>query len=126
MTRRIALLTTLLVLAIAAPAGAQGGGAFSPLPPADPIVTATPTVAAASDDSTGKNTLFIIGGALIIGFAIMGYLIMRDARNTVPEIEIAHDIHREEAVHKRQKQDKARARKRTRAQKQARKAQRPR
>jgi hypothetical protein len=126
MTRRIALLTTLLVLAIAAPAGAQGGGPFGPLPPADtPVPTAT-AVSTSSDDETGKNTLFIIGGALVIGFAFMGWLIMRDARKTVPEVELSHQVNRDEALHKRQKQDKVKARKRTRAQKQARKAQRPR
>jgi hypothetical protein len=125
MTRRIALLTSLLVLALAVPANAQQNP-FGPLPSADtPVPTATP-VSTSSDNETGSRTLFIIGGALILGFGIMGYLIMRDARNTVPEIELAHDIHREEAVHKRQKQDKAKARKRTRAQKHARKAQRPR
>ena len=45
MTRRIALLTTLLVLAVAAPAAAQGG-AFGPLPPAE----ATPTA-----DARGRH-----------------------------------------------------------------------
>ena len=123
MTRRIALITSLLVLALAAPAGAQSG-AFGPLPPAAP--TPTPTVAnAASDTSeTGRNVLFIIGGALILGFGVMGWLIMRDARATVPEIDIAHDRNRSEAVHKRQQLDKAKHRKKTRAQKQARKVQR--
>jgi hypothetical protein len=125
MTRRIALLTSLLVLALAVPASAQQNP-FGPLPSADtPVPTATP-VSTTSDDETGKNTLFIIGGALIIGFAFMGWLIMRDARKTVPEVELSHQVNRDEAWHQRQKQNKVKARKRTRAQKQARKAQRPR
>jgi hypothetical protein len=125
MSRRIALLTTLLVLAIAAPAGAQGN-AFGPLPQAAPTVTPTPTPVSSDDNETGRNVLFGIGAALILGFGIMGYLIMRDARKAVPDEELSHQVHRDEAVHARQKQAKAKARKRTRAQKQARKAQRPR
>jgi uncharacterized protein HemX len=125
MTRRIALLTTLLVLACAVPASAQQSP-FGPLPPADtPVPTAT-AAPSTSDDETGRNVLFIIGGALIIGFAVMGYLIMRDARKAVPDVELSHQVHRDEALHQRQKQSKAKSRKRTRAQKQARKAQRPR
>ena len=124
MTRRIALLTTLLVLAIAAPAGAQGGGAFGPLPPAEPTPTATATPITSDSNETGRNVLFAIGGALIIGFAVMGYLIMRDARKTVPEVELSHQVNRDEALHRRQKQAKVKARQRTRAQKRARKAQR--
>ena len=80
MTRRIALLTTLLVLALPAAAGAQSG-AFGPLPPAQATPTPTPTVASTVDDgSTGRNVLFIVGGALIVGFAVMGWFILRDAR----------------------------------------------
>ena len=125
MTRRIALLTTLLVLALAVPANAQQNP-FGPLPPAEATPTATATPVSSSNDETGRNVLFGIGGALIIGFAIMGYLIMRDARKAVPDVELSHQVHRDEALHKRQQQSKAKARKRTRAQKQARKAQRPR
>ena len=85
MTRRIALITTLLVLALAAPAGAQSG-AFGPLPPAEPTPTADAATATTADDgTTGRNILFIIGGALIIGFGVMGWFIMRDARTAVPE-----------------------------------------
>ncbi len=85
MMRRIALLTTLLALAIAVPAHAQGD-AFGPLPSADtPVPTATATSTTTDDGSTSKKVLFLIGGALIIGFGAMGYLIMRDARAAVPE-----------------------------------------
>jgi hypothetical protein len=125
MTRRIALLTTMLVLAVAAPAAAQGG-AFGPLPQAAP--TAAPTVEAqkVDDGSTGRNILFIVGGALIIGFGVMGWFILRDARAAIPEAELAGPRLREEGPHKHKKQAKARARQKTRAQKSARKAHRKR
>ena len=126
MTRRIALITTLLVLALAAPAGAQSG-AFGPLPPADP--TPTPTVESTStvdESNTSRNILFIVGGALIIGFGVMGWFIMRDARSAVPEPEFAGPRLRDQGPHKHKKQAKAKARAKTRAQKQARKAHRKR
>jgi hypothetical protein len=125
MTRRIALLTTLLVLAVAAPAMAQGG-AFGPLPPAEATPTATPQVANVDDGTTGRNVLFIIGGALIIGFAFMGWYIMRDARTGLPQAQLAGPRLREEGPHKHKKQAKAKARKKTHAQKAARKAHRKR
>ena len=121
MTRRIALLTTLLVLAVAAPAAAQGG-AFGPLPPAEATPTATPASATVDDGTTGRNVLFIIGGVLIIGFAVMGWYIMRDARTGLPQAEFAGPRLREDGPHKHKKQAKAKARKKTHAQKAARKA----
>jgi RsiW-degrading membrane proteinase PrsW (M82 family) len=122
MTRRIALLTTMLALAIAVPASAQTD-AFGPLPSADtpvPTVTATAT---ADDGSTSKKILFLIGGALIIGFGVMGYFIMRDARAAIPEEDLVPRL-RDEGVHKHKKQAKAKARAKTRSQKRARKVQR--
>jgi hypothetical protein len=127
MTRRIALLTTVLVLALSAPAGAQSG-AFGPLPPGDP--TPAPTVegqtTATDDGTTGRNILFIVGGALIIGFGVMGWFILRDARGAIPEAELAGPRLRDDGPHKHKKQAKARARQKTRAQKSARKAHRKR
>jgi hypothetical protein len=121
MTRRLALLTTLLVLGLAAPAGAQSG-AFGPLPPADPTPAPTVQAPTSSDSNTGRNVLFIIGGALIIGFGAMGWFIMRDARSAIPQAELAGPRTRDEGPHKHKKQAKAKARQKTRAQKQARKA----
>ena len=125
MTRRIALLTTLLVLAVAAPAAAQGG-AFGPLPPAEATPTATPETATVDDGTTGRTVLFIIGGALILGFAVMGWYIMRDARTGLPQAQLAGPRLREDGPHKHKKQAKAKARKKTHAQKAARKAHRKR
>jgi predicted small lipoprotein YifL len=131
MHRRIALITTLLVLAIAAPALAQGGSDVGPLnlPPVDTpaptnVATATPTPS--DSGTTGRDTLFIIGGALLIGFAVMGWFILKDARRVVPEVALHEGQLRDQGPHKHQKQAKAKARARTRAQKQARKANRPR
>jgi hypothetical protein len=125
MTRRIALITTLLTLALAAPATAQTGP-FGPLPPAEATPTATVETSQQDAGTTGRNVLFIIGGALIVGFGVMGYLIMRDARRGLPQAELAGPRLREEGPHKHQKQAKAKARAKTRAQKQARKAHRKR
>jgi hypothetical protein len=125
MTRRIALITTVLALALAAPAGAQSG-AFGPLPQAP---TPTPTAVAApknDDGSTGRNVLFIVGGLLIIGFGVMGWFILRDARGAVGEPELAGPRLRDAGPHKHKMQAKAKARKKTHAQKAARKAHRKR
>jgi hypothetical protein len=122
MTRRIALLTALLVLALAAPAGAQSNP-FGPLPQAAPTATPTPTpVDDGSGGNTGRNVLFAIGGALIVGFGVMGWFIMRDARRAVPEAEFAGVHLREQGPHRHKKDAKAKARAKTRAQRQARKA----
>jgi hypothetical protein len=126
MTRSIALLTTLLVLAVAAPAPAQTGGAFGPLPPAEPTPTPAPTTATTDTGETGRNTLFIIGGALIIGFGIMGFLVLRDARRAAPKIVAAGPAVPEQGAVTPRKAHSAAAKKKlrakTRAQKQARKA----
>lgn len=125
MSRRIAIITTLLTLALAAPAGAQSG-AFGPLPPAAATPTATPETQRIDDGSTDRRLLFGIGGVLIIGFAVMGWFVMRDARGAVREPEYAGSGLRDDGPHKHKKQAKAKARKRTRAQKSARKAHRKR
>jgi hypothetical protein len=126
MTRRLALITTLLVLALPAAAGAQSG-AFGPLPPAQATPTPTVTTASTVDDgSTGRNILFIVGGVLIVGFLVMGWFIMRDARSAIPKAEFAGARLREDGPHKHKMQAKAKARKKTHAQKAARKAHRKR
>jgi hypothetical protein len=131
MTRRIALITTVLALALplssAIPAAAQQNP-FGPLPQAAPTETPTPTaVSSAGDNSTGRNTLFIIGGALIVGFGVIGWFIMRDARAALPEEELASLSRlREQGPHAHKRQAKAKARAKTRHQKAARKHNRPR
>ena len=128
MTRRIALITTLLALALATPAAAQQNP-FGPLPQAAPTDTPAPaaTPTSSDDNNTGRNTLYVIGGALIVGFLIMGWFIMRDARRAIPEEDLAAmNRLREQGPHALKQHAKQKARAKTRAQRHARKANRPR
>ncbi len=84
---RLAVLMLALILLLPAPAALaqQGGGAFEPLPPAQP--TPVPTVAPANDpaaDDVGRTTLYVIGGLLVLSFAALAVWITRDARRAVP------------------------------------------
>ena len=128
MSRRIALITTLLVLALATPAAAQQNP-FGPLPSA-PTETPTPVATTSSNsdnNNTGRLTLFVIGGALILGFAVMGWFIMRDARRAIPEEDLAAMSRlREQGPHAHKQHAKRKARAKGRAQRTARKANRPR
>jgi hypothetical protein len=128
MSRRIALITTLLVLALASPAAAQDNP-FGPLPPAATETPApvAPTTSSSNDNNTGRNTLFVIGGALVVGFLIMGWFIMRDARKAIPEEDLAAmNRLREQGPHAHKQHAKQKARQKGRQQRQARKANRPR
>jgi len=122
MTRRIALLTAVLALALATPAAAQQNP-FGPLPQAQPTDTPVPTATVSSSDTgSNRNTLFLIGGVLIAGFLIMGWFIARDARRGLGEGELA-SIGRERDLgpHAHKRHAKAKARAKGRAQRQARK-----
>jgi hypothetical protein len=125
MPRRIALIATLLLLALSASAGAQSSP-FGPLPAAQPTPTPTVATPSSSDNNTGRNVLFAIGGALLVGFGVMGWFIMRDARGAIPQAELAGPRLREQGSHMHRKQAKAKARAKTRAQRAARKAHRKR
>jgi hypothetical protein len=127
MKQRIALITTLLALALATPAAAQQNP-FGPLPQAAPTDTPAPNPTSTSDDnSTGRTTLFIIGGALVLGFGFMGWFILRDARSSLPEDEVAALSRlREQGPHAHKRQAKAKARAKGRSQRNARKHNRPR
>jgi hypothetical protein len=129
--RRLAALLTLLALLAAAPvAVAQtdqgGGGAFGPLPQAPPAETPVPTVAPTTEEQsdTDRTLLFAIGGGLLALFLVIGYVITRDARQSLPEAErrAAADGPRlrEEGPHRHAKQTKAKARAKTKAQRAAR------
>jgi hypothetical protein len=122
MSRRIALLTTLLTLALSASAAAQTNP-FGPLPQGQPTETAAPVVTPTStdDNSTNRNLLFLIGGVLVIGFAAMGFFIARDARRSRPDVEYAGAHLRDEGPHKHKRQAKSKARAKGRAQRAARK-----
>lgn len=132
--RRLAALLTLLALLVAVPAAAAqtqdppqgGGGAFGPLPqPAPeqtPVPTRAPTIEEQSD--TDRTLMFAIGGGLLILFVVIGYVITRDAREHLPEVERRAAAGgarlRDEGPHRRGRQSKAKARAKTKAQRAAR------
>jgi hypothetical protein len=134
MSRPLALLVAfvLLVPAPAALAQSGGGGAFGPLPPAQPAETPQPeeqddSNAATADEDVSRSTLFLVGIGVLLAFIGLGWAITRDARRNLTEADRAAV----EGVRTRKpmsKQERAKARERdrrarqkTRAQRQARK-----
>lgn len=123
-------LALLLLLALLFPmpvaALAQGGGgAFGPLPPAQPAETPTPEpVDTNPTDDISRETLFLIGAGVLMAFVGLGMLLTRDARRSLTESDRAA-LERVPGVGAPRKQDRARlkqkARQKTRAQRQARK-----
>ena len=143
MLRRLAVLT--LVLALTAPAAALAQNQnqnqeatptatpapsnptqpFSPLPAPQP----TPPPAVEPDDGggfldseiTGTETLYVIGGVLLLIFVAIGMFISRDARRSLPEGHRPGAPRlREEGPHKHKREAKSKARARGKAQKAAR------
>jgi hypothetical protein len=120
------LATVIVALALLSPASAlaQDSPFDGQLPPAQP--TPAPTVEPiqdSSEDDVGRNTLWIIGGGLLVFFVGIGVWISRDARSNLPAEERDHlGRPRDQGPHKHAQQAKAKARAKTRAQKQARKA----
>jgi hypothetical protein len=128
MFRILALLLTLACLVHAPVALAQsgGGGAFGPLPPAQPAETPVPDdpVDQADDGQVSRQTLFLIAAGVIASFFVLGWLITRDARRNLNETDrAAVDGIRTTPASRKQDLAKAkqRARQKTRAQRQARK-----
>ena len=151
MSRRIASITTLLALVLAAPAGAATPaatptptaaatvaatpagtpppdvsdafqGSLPPAPTATPVATATVTDST-DQNNTNRNTLFIIGGLLVVGFGAMGWFIMRDARSALPEDErLELSRSRDQGPHAHKLKAKSKARSKGRAQRNARKS----
>jgi hypothetical protein len=123
MFRRTIVIAVLLALLAPAAAFAQGG-AFGPLPPSSPAETPTPEPAddSLTSDLGGRETMYIIGGALVVLFIVIGVYISRDARRSLPERHRPADGRRlrDEGPHKHKQQAKARARARGKAQKDAR------
>jgi hypothetical protein len=131
MRRAAALLLCFVVLAPAAPALAQQSP-FGPLPQPAPEETPAPTPDNSSNilgQDVGRTTLYLIAGALLVSFVVIGWWISRDARRTLHETphsaEWERRRHDPRERHRRQR-EKERARRKTRAQKQARKAHRKR
>jgi hypothetical protein len=122
MFRRTLVIALLFALLVPAAAAAQGG-AFGPLPPAQPQETPTPEPAndSLTSDLGGRETLLVIAGALLVAFVGIGLFISKDARRALPK-DHRPDARRlrEEGPHKHRRQAKARARARTKAQREAR------
>lgn len=118
------VLIVLLLASLAVPAGAlaQGGGSFGPLPPAAPEPTAAPTrdPALTGEDDVSRQTLYIIGGGLLVLFLGIGYVITRDARRVLPEDRLK-DRPRDAGPHKHEQHAKAKARAKQRNARKARK-----
>jgi hypothetical protein len=130
MTRRLAALLTILLLALSAPAalaqnqgGGGGGGAFGPLPPAAPEPTATPTPdpAVEAQEGTDRTLLFLIGGGLVVLFVVITRVITSDARKALrAQGKDAAPLPRDQGPHRHARQSKAKARAKTKAQRRAR------
>jgi hypothetical protein len=123
---RIRLLILLAIAALAAPpagALAQDGNPFDGLPPVQPTPAPTAEPADTDDDNITRDTLYVIGGALVLTFFGIGWWITRDARRKLPQDERDDRRRlREEGPHRHERQAKAKARAKGRAQRQARKA----
>ena len=130
MIRVVALIALLLALAVPAAAVAQQPNPtsptqpFSPLPPPQPTPAPTPEP---EDDGflgseiSGTTTLYVIAGALLVGFIAVGMFISRDARKALPAGHRPDSGRlREQGPHKHMREAKARARARGKAQKAAR------
>ena len=128
MSRPLAVLVALALL-VPAPAAAlaqSGGGAFGPLPPAQPAETPTPEGPEDinAGDDVSRQTMFLVAVAVIFAFVALGWVITRDARRNLTDDDRAavEGLRTGEPM---RKQDRAKARERarqkTRAQRQARK-----
>jgi hypothetical protein len=125
--RRLACALTLTALAVPAPAAlAQDpnnpGGPFGPLPQAPPAATPTPTPppSVEAQQDTDRTLLYGIGAALLVLFVVIGRVITRDARRTLPEGARDAPQPRDQGPHRHARQSKAKARARTKAQRRAR------
>ncbi len=121
--RYLAALIVALALLSPAAAVAQDGNPFDgQLPPAQETPAPTVEPVESDDDDVGRQTLYVIGGGLLLFFVGIGWWISRDARANLPADERDDPQRlREQGPHKHAKQAKAKARAKTRAQKQARK-----
>ena len=127
MRNRVLVLLAALMLLAPGPALAQDGNPFDGLPPAQP--TPAPTVEPVqdpNDEGFTRDTLYIIAGALLVSFFVIGWWISRDARRSLPA-DRREQLERTRAgaadrPHRHERQAKAKARAKGRAQRQARRA----
>ena len=127
MPRVLALIVALALLVPAPVALAQGGGgAFGPLPPAQPAETPSPEPEdAGTTGDVSRQTLVLLGLGVILTFFVIGWAITRDARRSLTEADRAVVDRLGDTAATPRKQDmakiKERQRAKTRAQRQARK-----
>jgi hypothetical protein len=122
-TARLATLLALLVLLVPASALAQETP-FGPLPPGPPEATPQPTATPSltGDEGVSRELLLGIGAGLLLVFLVIGFVIVRDARDTLPEDRRAAEQQpRDAGPHRHERQAKAKARKKGREQRAARK-----
>jgi hypothetical protein len=122
-TRILVLVVLAVLLGAPAAAPAQDGSPFDGLPPAPPPPAPTVQPVETDDGSTDRQTLYVIGGALLVVMVGIGWMIARDARRSAPP-DARDDPKRlrEQGPHKHERKAKAKARAKGRAQRQARKA----
>jgi hypothetical protein len=100
----------------------QPGSSFGALPQPAPEETAAPTPppSATAQQDTDRKLLFAIGAALILLFVVIGRVITRDARESLPEGARADAALRDAGPHKHARKAKAKARAKSKAQRAAR------
>ena len=90
---RLPALLVLLALLLPAPASAlaqSGGGAFGPIPPAQPAETPTPEPSdAGTAGDVSRQTLFLLALGVVVVFVGIGWWITRDARHSLTEADRA-------------------------------------
>jgi len=119
------ILLALLTAAPVATAQTGGGGAFGPLPQAQPEPPPPPEAPGAADDGdVSRETLYLIAAAVLLAFILLGAAITRDARGRLTEDDRAI-VEGRPASNPMRKQESAklkqRQREKTRRQKKARK-----
>jgi hypothetical protein len=124
--RILAILIVALALLVPSAALAQDSPFDGQLPPAQPTPAPTIEPVDTDDGDISRETLYVIGGALLLFFLGIGIWISRDARsNLTADDREALERQKKGAdalAHKHERQAKAKARAKGRAQRQARKA----
>ena len=82
--------------------------------------TPTPPPSVEAQEQTDRTLLYLIGAGLVVLFVVIGYVITRDARSSLPEEARTEPGQRDQGPHRHAQQAKAKARAKTKAQRRAR------